>query len=201
MHGEGREQIGIESDGEAAAEVRASADAADAADADGSVDEDDSVDRHIARWRHMAPFDERVEGIVTRIQMLTKHLAQVKGRALAEVGLQPFEFDTLHRLASRGVPYRATPSELAAELMVSPAGITGRLDTLEEAGSIRRIRGTEDRRRVDVELTDSGRARWTAAMKLLDRAERAMVKPLGETDQDVLLALLKRMLLRVENGG
>ncbi|MYS82545.1 MarR family transcriptional regulator [Streptomyces sp. SID5474] len=133
--------------------------------------------------------------------MLTKHLAQVKGRVLAEVGLQAFEFDTLHRLASRGEPYRATPSELAAELMVSPAGITGRLDTLEEAGSIRRIRGTDDRRRVDVELTESGRARWTAAMKLLDRAERAMVGPLDETDQDALIALLKRMLLRVENTG
>ncbi|WP_331771234.1 MarR family transcriptional regulator (plasmid) [Embleya sp. NBC_00888] len=164
-----------------------------------AIEVEDSVDRHIARWRHKAPFDERVEGIVTRIQMLTKHLRQVKGRALAEVGLQAFEFDTLHRLASRGAPYRATPSELATELMVSPAGITGRLDTLEEAGSVRRIRGTEDRRRVDVELTESGRARWTAAMKLLDGAERAMVEPLDEIDQDELIALLKRMLLRVEN--
>ncbi|MGW9209260.1 MarR family winged helix-turn-helix transcriptional regulator [Embleya sp. NPDC055664] len=160
---------------------------------------DDSVDRHIARWRDKAPFDERVEGIVTRIQMLNRHVRQVKERALAELGLQGFEFETLHRLSSRGAPYRATPSELAGELMVSPAGITGRLDTLEKAGLIRRIRGTEDRRRVDVELTDTGRERWTAAMKLLDRAERAMVGPLDEADRDVLNALLKRMLLRVEN--
>ncbi|WP_020557481.1 MarR family winged helix-turn-helix transcriptional regulator [Embleya scabrispora] len=217
MHGEGRKQRRarsgvadgrdrpeVEADGEGPVDGEGPADAALQGRAESEpaiVDAEDSVDRHIARWRHKAPFDERVEGIVTRIQMLTKHLAQVKGRVLAEVGLQAFEFDTLHRLASRGEPYRATPSELAAELMVSPAGITGRLDTLEEAGSIRRIRGTDDRRRVDVELTESGRARWTAAMKLLDRAERAMVGPLDETDQDALIALLKRMLLRVENTG
>ncbi|MFF7246996.1 MarR family winged helix-turn-helix transcriptional regulator [Embleya sp. NPDC008237] len=206
MHGEGRGQRRAR-DGGADGPARPEGEAGGAgavdvsAEAEAGVAVEDSVDRHIARWRHKAPFDERVEGIVTRIQMLTKHLAQVKGRALAEVGLQAFEFDTLHRLASRGTPYRATPSELAAELMVSPAGITGRLDTLEEAGSIRRIRGTDDRRRVDVELTESGRAHWTAAMKLLDRAERAMVDPLDEPDQDVLIALLKRMLLRVENAG
>ncbi|MET7304464.1 MarR family transcriptional regulator [Embleya sp. NPDC005575] len=223
MRGEGREQRRVRdgaADGRGGPEVEGAADGQGAPDGEGPVevaaqapaparaqadaepevvDAEDSVDRHIARWRHKAPFDERVEGIVTRIQMLTKHVAQVKGRALAEVGLQAFEFDTLHRLASRGEPYRATPSELAAELMVSPAGITGRLHTLEEAGSIRRIRGTDDRRRVDVELTEPGRARWMAAMTLLDRAERTMVGPLDETDQDVLIALLKRMLLRVEN--
>jgi DNA-binding MarR family transcriptional regulator len=159
---------------------------------------EDSVDRHIARWRNKAPFDERVEAIVTRMQLLTKHVGQAKDRALAEVGLQNFEFETLHRLASRGEPWRATPSELAAELMVSPAGMTGRLDTLEKAGLIRRLRGTEDRRRVDVELTDLGHSRWFAAMKLRGTAEDAMVEPLDQADQDVLIALLKRMLVHVE---
>jgi DNA-binding MarR family transcriptional regulator len=161
---------------------------------------DDSVDRHIARWRSKAPFDERVEAIITRIQLLSKHVRQVKDRALAEVGLQEYEFETLHRLASRGEPWRATPSELATELMVSPAGITGRLDNLEKAGLVRRLRAAEDRRRVDVELTDLGHTRWMAAMELRATAEGAMVQPLDRAEQDTLIALLKRMLLHVENG-
>jgi DNA-binding MarR family transcriptional regulator len=161
---------------------------------------EDSVDRHIARWRDKAPFDERVEAIITRIQLLSKHVRQVKDRALAEIGLQEYEFETLHRLASRGKPWRATPSELAAELMVSPAGITGRLDTLEKAGLVRRLRTAEDRRRVDIELTELGHDRWMAAMELRGAAENAMVDPLGRAEQDTLIALLKRMLLRVENG-
>lgn len=161
---------------------------------------EDSVDRHIARWRDKAPFDERVEAVITRIQLLAKHVRQVKDTALAEVGLQEYEFETLHRLASRGKPWRATPSELASELMVSPAGMTGRLDGLEKAGLVRRLRTAEDRRRVDVELTELGHARWMSAMRLRSAAEDSMVQPLNVAEQDTLIALLKRMLLHVENG-
>jgi DNA-binding MarR family transcriptional regulator len=159
---------------------------------------EDSVDRHIARWRDKAPFDERVEAIVTRMQFLVKHLGHTKDRALAEVGMQDFEFETLHRLASRGKPWRATPSELAAELVVSPAGITGRLDTLEKAGYVRRVRSEEDRRRVDVELTEQGHAAWFASMDLRGTAEEQMVNALDPEAQEALSALLKKMLLQVE---
>jgi DNA-binding MarR family transcriptional regulator len=159
---------------------------------------DDSVDRHIARWRGKAPFDERVEAIVTRLQFLVKHLSRGKDAALAMVGLQDFEFETLHRLASRGEHGRATPSELAADLKLSPAGMTGRLDTLEKAGLVRRVRSEEDRRRVDVVLTEQGRATWLKAMDVRGEAEEDMVGVLTPADQDVLAALLKRMLLQVE---
>ncbi|WP_182904431.1 MarR family winged helix-turn-helix transcriptional regulator [Microbispora sp. H13382] len=160
---------------------------------------DDSVDRHIARWRGKAPFDERVEAIVTRMQFLVKHLAQAKDTALAAVGLQDFEYETLHWLGARGEGGRATPTELAAELRVSPAGMTGRLDTLEKAGLVRRIRSAEDRRRVDVELTSEGRALWLRAMDLRGEVEDEMVGVLPPDDQDALAALLKRMLLHVEH--
>lgn len=159
---------------------------------------EDSVDRHLARWRGKAPYDERVEAIITRIQLLAKHVGHAKDRALAEVGLQEFEFETLHRLVSRDRPWRATPSELAAELMVSPAGITGRLDTLERAGLVRRLRTAEDRRRVDVELTEAGHDKWLAAMRLRGEAEETMVEPLDLAEQDELSSLLKRMLFHVE---
>jgi DNA-binding MarR family transcriptional regulator len=161
---------------------------------------EDSVDRHLARWRDKAPFDERAESIITRIQLLARHVTHAKDRALIEVGLQGFEFETLHRLVSRAAPWRATPSELAAELMISPAGITGRLDTLEDAGLVRRLRSAQDRRRVDVELTELGHARWLAAMKLRGTAEDRMVEPLDHAEQDALIALLKRMLVQVESG-
>jgi DNA-binding MarR family transcriptional regulator len=161
---------------------------------------EDSVDRHLARWRDKAPFDERAESIITRIQLLARHVTHAKDRALIEVGLQGFEFETLHRLVSRAAPWRATPSELAAELMISPAGITGRLDTLEDAGLVRRLRSAQDRRRVDVELTELGHARWLAAMKLRGTAEDGMVEPLDHAEQDALIALLKRMLVQVESG-
>nr|WP_277349633.1 MarR family transcriptional regulator [Planosporangium thailandense] len=115
--------------------------------------------------------------------------------------MQGYEFETLHRLAARDRPWRATPSELAAELMLSPAGMTGRLDSLEKAGLIRRLRGTEDRRRVDVELTELGHSRWLDAMRLRSAAEDAMLEPLADGDRDALNALLGRMLRHVETGA
>lgn len=156
----------------------------------------DSVDRHLARWRGKAPFDEQVEAIVTRMQVLVKHLAHTKEAALSDVGMQDFEFETLHRLMARGGS--ATPSELATDLLLSPAGMTGRLDTLERAGLVRRVRSTEDRRRVDVELTPKGHGLWMDAMTIRAEVEATMVNALTPADQVVLNDLLKRLLVKTE---
>ncbi|MFI7634365.1 MarR family winged helix-turn-helix transcriptional regulator [Nonomuraea sp. NPDC049400] len=159
---------------------------------------EDSVDRHLARWRGKAPFDERVEAIVTRLQVLVKHLAHTKEAALKEVGMQDFEFETLHRLVARDGS--ATPSELAADLLLSPAGMTGRLDTLERSGLVRRVRSTEDRRRVDVELTSKGHDLWMDAMTIRAEVEADMANALSPADQAVLDGLLKRLLVKTETG-
>ncbi|KAB8195743.1 MarR family transcriptional regulator [Nonomuraea phyllanthi] len=159
---------------------------------------EDSVDRHLARWRGKAPFDERVEGIVTRLQFLVKHLAHTKEAALREVGMQDFEFETLHRLVAR--EGAATPSELAADLLLSPAGMTGRLDTLERSGLVRRVRSTEDRRRVDVELTPKGHELWMDAMTIRAEVEARMVSALSPADQAVLDGLLKHLLATTETA-
>jgi DNA-binding MarR family transcriptional regulator len=162
------------------------------------MDTEDSVDRHIARWSGKVPFDVPTEGVITRIQLLAKHVKSGKERALAETGLQEFEFETMHRLAGRGAPWRAPSAELAAELLLSPAGMTGRLDTLEKSGLVRRVRAEGDRRRVDVELTDEGHRRWIDAMRWRGIAEAEMVEPLDDGERAALSALLKRMLLHVE---
>ncbi|QFY07198.1 MarR family transcriptional regulator [Nonomuraea phyllanthi] len=159
---------------------------------------EDSVDRHLARWRGKAPFDERVEGIVTRLQFLVKHLAHTKEAALREVGMQDFEFETLHRLVAR--EGAATPSELASDLLLSPAGMTGRLDTLERSGLVRRVRSTEDRRRVDVELTPKGHELWMDAMTIRAEVEARMVSALSPADQAVLDGLLKHLLATTETA-
>jgi DNA-binding MarR family transcriptional regulator len=158
---------------------------------------EDSVDRHLAHWNGKAPYDETVEAIITRIQRLAKHVANGKRRMHDEIGLQDFEFQTLHRLVARD-DHRATPGELAAELLLSPAGITGRLDALEQAGLVRRIRGTADRRRVDVELTPAGHEKWMAGMHLQAGVESDIVAALDERERARVNALLKKMLLRAE---
>lgn len=161
----------------------------------------DAADRHVERWSNWEaiPFDPEVEAIVTRLGYLVRHMRETKTEAIAVVGLQAHEYDTLHELMIRDTPGRTTPSELAKDLAISPAGMTGRLDALEKAGYLRRVREGDDRRRVTVEATKEGFRRWQQAMHLRGAAEEKMMAVLGPADRRALNRLLKKVCLDVEN--
>lgn len=164
----------------------------------------DWADRHVARWRdHWVDisFDDQVEAIVVRIGRLVDHLRRTTQEALSEVGLQDFEYKTLHHLMIRETPGRAGPSDLAEDLGISGAGMTGRLDALERAGWVQRRPSPEDRRRVDIEVTRAGAAIWRQAMALRGRAEDELLGLLSPAEREQLAALLKRMTLATERGG
>ena len=59
-----------------------------------------------------------------------------------------------------------TPSELAERDHLSPPSMNRTLNALEEAGLIARTRSTDDGRRVNVSLTESGRALITETRRL-----------------------------------
>lgn len=166
------------------------------------MDREDWADRHVARWRDHwvdVPFDDEVEAIVVRMGRLVRHLRTTKQQALAEVGLQDFEYETLHLLIIRDTPGHASPSALAADLGISNAGMTGRLDALEKAGWIQRRADADDRRRVGIEVTRSGLDVWRQAMALRGRAEDELIGTLSGQDRAALAALLKTLTLTLEN--
>jgi DNA-binding MarR family transcriptional regulator len=153
----------------------------------------DSVDDHVARWQRVLPtLDPVVEGVVKRMSLLTRHLAKVKERSLADEDLQPFEYFTLHALAGRGG--RATPSELVADLQISPSSLTGRTDILLKRGFVERRHSETDRRRVDIELTATGRRVWRSALEAQGDEEGRILGALTADERAVLTGLLSRML-------
>ncbi|WP_430502127.1 MarR family winged helix-turn-helix transcriptional regulator [Micromonospora trifolii] len=157
----------------------------------------DAVDRHIERWLPVVPdLDADVEGAVTRMIRLTRHLRAVKERVLVDLDLPAHEYDTLHALAGRGG--RAAPSDLAADLTMAPASITARVDALLRRGFVRRIPSTVDRRRVDVELTEAGQAAWRGAMEVQGAEEHRLLGALTATERRHLSDLLRRVLLVAE---
>ncbi len=163
--------------------------------------ETDWTDRHVARWRaHWVDirFDDEVEGIVTRIGRLQRHLKGTIQTAVAEVGIQDFEYETLHSLMIRDTPGTASPTDLADDLGVSGAGMTGRLDGLEKAGWVQRTASPDDRRRVVVEITRDGADVWRRAMALRGAQEEEMVAVLTAREQDQLNRLLKKLTLWTE---
>lgn len=157
----------------------------------------DWTDGHIDRWLPVLPgLDPDIEGVATRVKALTDHLRRVRTRSLVDLGLHKHEFDTLHTLAGRGG--RAVPSELAADLKMAPASITGRLDALERRGYVRRTPSAEDRRRVDVELTADGRAAWLGAMDVVGDEEYRLLGVLSADERRTLADLLRRVLIAAE---
>jgi DNA-binding MarR family transcriptional regulator len=90
-----------------------------------------------------------------------------------------------------------TPARLGAGLLLSSAGVTGRIDRLERAGLVARKPDPADGRGVLVELTHAGR-------DLVDRLvvedmanEAAWVGALSERDRRTLDRLLARLLAAV----
>ncbi len=78
-------------------------------------------------------------------------------------------------------------AELAAEEGISPPALSGSVDRLERAGLLTRVRSTEDRRRVGLELTEEG----TKLLRRI-RARRTMwlTGRLAELDASELDALV-----------
>ncbi|MGW4501093.1 MarR family winged helix-turn-helix transcriptional regulator [Micromonospora sp. NPDC004336] len=157
----------------------------------------DRIDQHVERWRVVLPdLDPDVEGAVTRMQFLTRHLREDKERVLARLDLQGHEFDTLQALAGRRG--RAAPSDLARDLAMAPASVTARVDGLLRRGLVRRIPSVTDRRRVDVELTDAGRAAWQGAMEVRGAEEWRLLAALDPDERRLLSDLLRRIVRRAE---
>ncbi|WP_278257711.1 hypothetical protein [Nocardioides convexus] len=85
---------------------------------------EDWTDRHVARWRDHwldLDFDEQVEGAFARMSRISHYLRHAKQRAVAEVGLTDFEYDTLHVLMIRDTPGSASPTEPGRRDSPSPA--------------------------------------------------------------------------------
>jgi DNA-binding MarR family transcriptional regulator len=165
------------------------------------MDLQDSVDRHIEHWIKEVPdLNPVTEGVITRMQMLIRHLDQAKQATLAAHDLEPHEFGTLHMLGGCGPDHRATPGEIAAWLRMSPSGITGRLDALERRGFIRRLPSPADRRKVIVELTEAGRHAWLEALSAEGAEEGRLLAALDVTEQEDLSGLLRRMLLVIDRS-
>jgi DNA-binding MarR family transcriptional regulator len=161
----------------------------------------DSADLHVERWRDHwidITFDDEVEAFTVRIVGLNRFLREAKQAALQAMGLQDFEYDTLHALMIRDTPGHASPGALAQELGVSNAGMTGRLDGLEKQGWIKRMPGADDRRRVDVEVTRSGATLWRRAMDLRGTAEDELAAALTRRELVTLNRLLKKLTLHAE---
>ncbi|MFY0544105.1 MarR family winged helix-turn-helix transcriptional regulator [Brevibacillus sp. H7] len=113
-----------------------------------------------------------------------------------EERLQPFGL-TLGRLcllvSLRRFEKPALPSELGDDLAVTRANVSGLLNALEKMGLVHREFDPEDRRRVLVHLTESGRNTLEQAWPVYEETVMSGFQRLSEEEQATLLKLLEKI--------
>ena len=161
----------------------------------------DEVDRLVAAWASERPdLDVRPLEVLSRVTRLARHLDRARRTAFEAHDLEVWEFDVLAALRRAGRPYVLSPGQLLAQTMVTSGTMTNRVDRLEVVGLVQRMPDPADRRGVHVRLTPRGKQRVDEALEDLLGRERELLAALSASDQDVLSALLRRLVAPFETS-
>jgi DNA-binding MarR family transcriptional regulator len=161
--------------------------------------ERDRVDEKLeVLGRELPQIDLPTEGIVQRIQKLAWRLNRSLNETAAEYGLSHADWSLLGSLRASGAPYRQAAGKLAEHVSITPGAMTSRLDKLEARGLVRRVPDADDRRVLQIELTDEGDRIWTEAVAVQAEKERLIAAALDARQQEQLNALLRKLMLSTD---
>ena len=132
--------------------------------------------------------EESVGYLMKRIMLSIVHQAD---KRLDAHGLTSAQWGPLLRLRTAG---GSTVAELARWLQVDAGAMTRLLDRLEKKGLCKRVRSTEDRRVVQVELTPEGEAAVAGVPAVLSEVMNAHLAGFSKTEWLALKTYLNRML-------
>jgi MarR family transcriptional regulator, 2-MHQ and catechol-resistance regulon repressor len=127
--------------------------------------------------------------------------AALERRLHEECDLPAQWFEVMLRLA-RSPGHRLRMCDLAAQVALSPSGLTRAVDRLEEAGFVTREQCPEDRRVAYAGLTESGLARIEAAVPVhLAHLDEYFVEPLTPEELEQLMATMRKLRDHVNPGA
>ena len=161
----------------------------------------DHVDRFLDSIRDVLPMlDPEVEGLVDRISGLSRRFHRALDETLAEFQLDYSEWKLLGLLARQSEAYRSSPGKLARMMELSSGAMTNRLDRLEQAGLVSRMPDPDDRRGIQVELTDEGLRTYERAVGVQAKKEELVTAALTDAEKKQLNGLLRRLMLEFERA-
>lgn len=160
----------------------------------------DGVDAVQADWKRERPdIDVKSIGIVTRIWRVGRYLDRVRNDRLATWETDRATIDILAMLRRAGAPYRQSAGQLTKHALITSGGVSQRLDKLERAGLISRHLDVNDRRRVDVELTETGKALIDSVLADVLHVDNDLLGEVFSDDElETLCTLLRKFLLHFE---
>ena len=156
----------------------------------------DEVDRIVDAWSRERPdLDFSPLQVLSRVGRLSRHVDRARKAAFAASDLELWEFDVLSALRRAGAPYQLSPKALLQQTLVSSGTMTNRIDRLVERELVTRDADPHDGRGILVSMTETGRERVDAAIRLLLVAESELLDRLPKADQERLSALLRKLSL------
>lgn len=151
----------------------------------------DGVGEIVAAWERERPQDDVSSiRVVTPIWRLAAALERARTGALAGFGLDQSRLDVLGALRRAGTPYRLSAGELTRRCRVTPGATTQRVQRLEQAGLVERVRDEHDRRTVYVSLTPGGSAKLDEVFAAVMAADEQVLAPLSARDRSSLERIL-----------
>lgn len=140
---------------------------------------------------------ERAEGILRAVRRIVRCTTLHSKRIYRDSGLTVPQLLCLRAIASAKT-VNVTPVQIARQVQLSPATVTGILDRLERYGLILRERLKHDRRKVGLRLTDPGHERLAAQPAPLQERFLQRLERLDEAEQQRLLGALEQVVEMME---
>jgi len=161
----------------------------------------DQIDKIIAQWNRERPdLDVSSMSLVGRLKRITQHLSREMDKTFSTFGLNRASFDVLATLRRSGAPYRLSPGDLLATMMVTSGTMTNRIDQLVKAGLVERIENANDGRSVIISLTDKGFTTIDAAVTAHVETQGRLTRDLSKQDFETLNELLGKFLNNFEES-
>ncbi len=159
----------------------------------------DAIDRALLQWDKERPdLNTKPMAMLGRLMRLSKILEARIAEVHKKYDLKMGEFDVLATLRRAGSPYRLTPSELLASMLLTSGAMTNRLDKLENKGLIVRHHSKADRRSIEVELSDKGLQLANEVIVEHVMTQENLVSSLSPDEQEQIGQCLKLWLQKFE---
>jgi DNA-binding MarR family transcriptional regulator len=153
------------------------------------------LEENAAAWEEIVgDVDPRALGIFGRLEAISRAWAELQRRALAPYGINYAEFTTIGMLRTSPPEFRRSPTELRRLVGQSSAGMARILGKLEQAGLVRREGQADDGRRLDVILTEPGRALAEESFAALLAAQSRVLARSGKERREEMLRSLDALL-------
>jgi DNA-binding MarR family transcriptional regulator len=161
----------------------------------------DFVDAILAQWDAQLPGEDfEALGVFSRLARYSRLASKVIYGNLEQFGLNETQFNMLAALVRSGPPYRLTPKELSATMLVTSGAVTYVIDQMETAGNVVRLGHSQDRRSSPIELTPAGKQKIEDAARSHQALCKRLLAPLTDQQFGDFVAALRTLLVSIDDG-